>query len=266
MEIDYMNDTLTSLMNHKSIRRYKDKQIEPEMLEKLLKVGLRAPSSGNLQNYSLLVIDDKEKLSLLSEETHAPFVKKAPVSIIALVDYYRFFRLCEIFNAPFHFDNADSVFIGCWDAIVALHNIGIAAESMGLGTCYVGLILSCDNKKMFGLPDYTFAAGMLTIGYPNHEPDLRPRHDKEALVHKNSYKQFTDDELKKYYKGWLRNWDHYYKKLSEEKKKHWIEELGVTNNVQYITKTVYTEERIKEYSEGIAHNLKKAKYKIGYEK
>lgn len=259
-----MNDTITNLMNHKSIRRYKNKQIEPEILEKLLDVGMRAPSSGNLQNYSLLVIDDKEKLSLLAEETHAPFVKNSPISIIALVDYHRFFRLCEMFDAPFHYDNADSVFIGCWDAIVALHNIEVAAESIGLGTCYVGLILSSNNKKMFNLPDYTFAVGMITIGYPDHEPDLRPRHQKEAIVHRNNYKQFTDEELKKYYENWLLNWDRFFEKLSKEKKKHWNEELGVKNNVQYVTKTVYTEERIKKWSEEIANNLKKAKFEIGY--
>jgi nitroreductase len=266
MDFEHMNETITSLLNHKSIRRYQEKTIEPEVLDKLLEVGMRAPSSGNLQNFSLLVVDDKEKLALLAEETYAAFVKKAPVSIIALVDYYRFNRLCKMFDAPFHYDNADSIFIGCWDAIVALHNIAVAAESMGLGTCYVGLILQTDNKKIFDLPDYVFAVGMLTIGYPDHEPDFRPRHQMEAIVHKNNYQKFTDEELKEYYENWLLNWDRFYKKLSDEKKKHWNEELGVRNNVQYVTKTVYTEERIKEWSKGIALNLKKAKYKIGYEK
>jgi len=259
-----MNETLSSLMNHKSIRRYKDRQIEPDILESLLKVGMRAPSSGNLQNFSLLVIDDKEKLTYLAEETYAPFVKKAPISIIALIDYYRFYRLCEIFDAPFHYDNADSVFIGCWDAIVALHNIQVAAESIGLGTCYVGLILQMDNKKIFNLPDYTFVVGMLTIGYPDHEPELRPRHKKEAIIHKNTYTEFTDDELKEYYENWLLNWDRFFEKLTDDKKKHWNEELGVRNNVQYITKTVYTKERSEEYSKEMAYNLKKAKFKIGY--
>ncbi|NHJ49240.1 MAG: hypothetical protein FK733_15735 [Asgard group archaeon] len=263
-----LNETINNLINHKSIRRYQNKEIEPEVLDKLLKVGLRAPSSGNLQNYSLLVVDDKEKLDFLAKETYAPFVSKAPISIIALVDYYRFYRLCRMFDAPFHYDNADSVFIGCWDAIVALHNIEVAAESMGLGTCYIGLILQLNNKELFNLPDYVFAAGMLTIGYPDmdHNPELRPRHEMEAIVHRNNYKDFTDNDLKLYYKDWLLNWNRYYNKLTEEKKKHWKEELGVSNNVQYITKTVYTKERIKEYSEGIALNLKRAKYGIGYKK
>ncbi|NHJ32224.1 MAG: hypothetical protein FK732_05130 [Asgard group archaeon] len=257
-----MNKVIDNLMNHRSIRRYKDKVIEPDILNKLLQAGLRAPSSGNLQNYSLIVVDDEDKLDRLAEETYSPFVRKAPISIIAFVDQYRFYRLCKMFDAPFHFDNADSVFVGCWDAIVALHNIVVAAEGIGLGTCYIGLIQSINNKEIFDLPDYVFAVGMVTIGYPDHEPDLRPRKQLEAIVHRNSYQKFTDVNLQTYYKDWLLNWNRYYEKLSDEKKKHWNDELGVFNNVQYIAKTVYTEERITEFGDKIAANLKKAKFHI----
>jgi nitroreductase len=257
-----MNTTIDNLLNHRSIRKYEDKPIDEELLKKLLEIGNRAPSSGNLQNYSLMVLDDKEKLTLIGEETGAPFVNEAPISIIALVDFYRYKRLAEIFDAPFHFNTADSVFIGMWDAIVALHNIVVAAESLGLGTCYIGLILSTDNRKLLGLPDHVFAAGMVTIGYPANVPNLRTRLPLECLLHRNTYKIPTDDELKIYYEEFLSRWDNYYTKLSDEKKKHWNEELGVSNNVQYINKTVYTKERVEEWGKKIAENIRTAKFNI----
>jgi len=257
-----LNETINVLLNHKSVRKYQDKKIESEILEKLLDAGIRAPSSGNLQNYSLLVIDEKEKLEFLAEETYSPFVKEAPLVIIACIDQYRFYRLCNIYDAPFHFDNADAVFIGVWDAIVAMHNIVIAAESLGLGTCYIGLILSTKYKEILNIPDYVYAVGMVSIGYPHHETKLRSRHPKEAIVHRNTYQNFSDEKLMSLYDNWLKNWPRFYDKLSDEKKKHWNEELGVYNNVQYITKTVYTREIIEELGKKAIENLRKAKFEM----
>ena len=257
-----MNETLKLLENHTSIRRYLDKAIEPEKIELLLKMASRAPSAGNLQNYSLLVLDDKEKMAKIAKDAGAPFLTKAPLCVIALVDYYRFWRLCKQNDAPFPFDSPDGVFVGMWDAIVALHNLQIAAESIGLGTCYIGLILETDNKKLLNLPDYVFAAGMLSIGYPEIKPDLRKRLPLEAIIHKNEYQIPTDEKITDFYADWMKNWDRYYERLSDEKKKQWNEEMGVYNNAQYITKAVYTVDLLEELGEKVMQNIRGAKYKI----
>lgn len=257
-----MNETIESLLNHTSIRRYLDKPIEQEKIDLLLEIGSRAPSAGNLQNYSLLILDDKDKMKRIAKDAGAPFLTKAPLCIVALVDHFRFHRLCQLNDAPFPFDTADGVFIGMWDAIVALHNIQVAAESLGLGTCYIGLILETDNKEILNLPEYTFAAGMLSIGYPEIKPDLRKRLPVEAIIHKNKYQKPNDKEIMDFYKDWMANWDRFYNKLSNEKKKHWNEKLGVNNNAQYVTKTVYTKERLEEWSEKILKNIKEAGYEL----
>ena len=257
-----MNEVIDSLLNHRSIRKYSDKAIEPEVLNQILEAGIRAPSAGNLQNYSLMVLDDKEKMDLIGKEAGAPFLTNAPMCIVAFVDYYRFKRLTEMFDAPYPFDGADSIFIGMWDAIVALHNIQVAAEGMGLGTCYIGLILETDNKKLLGLPDHVFAAGMMSIGYPGNVPEKRTRLPLESVLHRNEYREPSDEELKDWYKDWLAKWPNFYDRLSDEKKKHWKEELGVSNNVQYVTKTVYTVDRLTEWSKKIEQNIRNAKYKF----
>lgn len=156
----------------------------------------------------------------------------------------------------------DSIFIGMWDALIALHNIAIAAESMGLGTCYIGMILGTENQELFELPDYVFAAGMLSIGYPANIPGLRTCLPVDTLVHKNTYKIPTDEELKENYKEWLSKWDEFFEKLSDEKKQQWNKELGIKNNVQYITKTAYTKEIIEDSSNNIVKNIRKAEYRI----
>ena len=257
-----MNPTIDTLLNHTSIRNFADRPVGEEILNLLLEAGTRAPSAGNLQNYSLMVVDDRSTLEKLGQESGAPFLAGAPLCIVALADHYRFKRLCEIYDAPFGFNTADAVFIGMWDAIVALHNISVAAESLDLGTCYVGYILETDNKSILGLPDHVFAAGMLAVGYPEAKPALRSRLPVGAVVHRNSYSIPTDDELRARYGEWMAKWDSFYERLSDEKKRHWKDELGVSNNAQYITKTVYTPERLKEWGRLVLRNIRGAGYHI----
>ena len=257
-----MNPTIECLLNHKSIRKYADRPVEPETLSLLLRAGIRAPSAGNLQNYSLMVVDDEGVMARLAKDAGAPFLSRAPMCIISLVDYSRFKRLCELNDAPFGFDTPDAVFIGVWDAIVALHNISVAAESLGLGTCYIGFILETDNREILGLPDHVFAAGMMSVGYPDEEPGLRTRLPVEAVVHRNRYYNPTDEELSAYYREWMSKWDDFFERQSADGKRHWVDELGVSNNAQYICKTVYTPERLEEWGKLVLANIRGAKYRI----
>jgi nitroreductase len=249
-------------MEHVSVREYSDRPVEPETLDLPLRVAVRAPSAGNLRNYSLVVIDDREKMERLAADSGEAFVAKAPLCVVALVDHYRFGRLCRLNDAPFPFDTADAMFIGMWDAVVALHNMAVAAESLGLGTCYIGFILKADNREILGLPDHVFAAGMMSLGYPRKKPEPRSRLPLEAVVHRNTYKLPTDQEIAGFYREWMAKWDRFYASRTEEEKTRWRDELGVLNNAQYITKTVYTRDRLKEWGEMISRNIRRAGYSV----
>lgn len=97
----------------------------------ILKAGIRAATAGNLQLYALVVFDEDEQKEALGL-THAPLV------IVAMVDLYRLKRWFELSDtAPVYNNRSNSLFIGFWDAIIALHNIVVTAESVGLGTCYM---------------------------------------------------------------------------------------------------------------------------------
>ncbi len=80
-----------------------------------------------------------------------------------------------------------NLFVGYRDAIVALHNVEVAAEGLGLGTVYVGMVLSAELSAVLGRPEYVLPAGMLPVGYPEEEPELGPRPPLEAVVHRNGY-------------------------------------------------------------------------------
>jgi len=247
------NPVIDCLMNHRSIRKFKPQALEAETLETLLQAGVRAASAGNLQHYSLIVVDDPEKKKALLDWPEA-----GPVTyIIAAVDEYRFKRWAELSKAPFYFDQAVNLFIGYWDAIVALHNIQVAAESLGLGTVYIGTVLSSDLTAILGTPEYVFPAGMLVVGYPDETPELRPRLPLEAVVHFNGYHIPTDNEVNAFFLEKNKLWN----SLPASRREKLIEQ-GITNMAQRATLGHYTEEFIAGESKAIFENLKKAGFKL----
>jgi len=256
------NAVIDCLMNHRSIRKFKSKPIEPEKLDLILNAGIRAATAGNLQPYSMVVVDDIEKKRALfggrGGRDDAPFYR--PIWIIALVDQYRMKRWLELNDAPFYNDRICNVLISFWDAIIALHNMVVAAESLGLGTCYIGNVLSFDIQRVLETPEYVFPAGMVMIGYPDESPELRPRLPLQAVVHRNSYHLPTDDEIRAFYREKDKEWE----ELPEERKRY-FEKRGITNKAQERTIGHYTERFIMGESKKILENLEKAKFKLTVE-
>ncbi len=249
-----MNPVVDCLMNHKSIRRFKSKPIEPEKLDLILKTGIRAATAGNLQQYSLIVVDDPEKKRALWD---SPTVD-APTVILSVVDIYRLKRWFELNDAPFYFDQAVNVFIGFWDAVIALHNIVIAAESMALGAVYIGTILSVDLKKVLGTPDYVIPAGMALVGYPDESPGLRPRLPLGAVVHRNGYQIPSDDDIQVFFRERDEEWH----EMPEDRRRQY-QEKGITNVAQRTTVGHYTDQFTANESKAVLDNLKRAKFALG---
>jgi len=252
-----MNAVIDCLMNHRSIRKFLDRPIEPEILDTILQAGTRAATAGNLQHYSLIVVDDRAKKRLFWDED----MLDAPTMIIAAVDEYRLKRWFELNGAPFYFDQISNLLIGYWDAVIALQNVVVAAESLGMGTVYLGEIISKDVTGILGTPPYVFPAGCVLLGYPDETPDLRPRLPLEAVVHRNGYRIPADDEIHAFFKHKDERWS----SLTDETRQKFLDE-GITNWAQRTTVGHYTEEFITEESAGALRNLAAAKFRLALEK
>jgi len=251
------NAIIDCLMNHRSVRRFESKPLEPTKLELILRAGIRAATGGNLQTYSLVVVDDMDKkraLFGLSEDVE--LYVRASVWIIALVDQYRMKRWFDLNDAPFYNDRIANVLISFWDAVIALQNIVVAAESLGLGTCYIGDVLSVDMQDVLGVPEYVFPAGLVCVGYPDESPPLKPRLPLEAVVHRNGYRVPTDDEIRAFYSGKDQEWDDLTATEREQ-----LGEQGITNRAQMVTGH-YQRDFIIAQSAKILENLERAKFKL----
>jgi nitroreductase len=250
------NAVIDCLTSHKSIRQFKPKPVKPETLDLILKAGIRAATAGNLQGYSLIVIDDLEKKKALWDR---PTVE-ATTMVAAVVDQYRMKRWVELNDAPFYFDRAISLLIAFWDATIALQNVVVAAESLGLGTVYLGGVLAKDLSELLGTPEYVFPAGLVVIGYPDESPDLRPRLPLEAVVHRNGYQIPSDDDIRAFYQAKDQEWQ----ALPEEERQDLLAR-GIRNMAQRVTLGHYTKELIVETSRAVAENLRRSGFKLSDE-
>ncbi|MBU0982444.1 MAG: nitroreductase family protein [candidate division Zixibacteria bacterium] len=255
-----MNPVINSLMDHRSVRKYTDRPIEPDILDTILAAGTRAATGGNLQLYTLLVVDDPETLEKLDQALEVPFISRSgcSVAVLALADQFRVRRWLtmhserEVINhRPYSF------FLAVSDALIALQNIVIAAESLGLGTCYLGGGLELDVHELFGAPELVFPAGMVCLGYPEVTPKLSQRLPLEAVVHRNRYHKPTDDDINAWYAERDRVWD-----TVPDSRKAELAEQGLSGIAQALSVQKFSSERVEQRSRGMLRNLKKSGFDL----
>lgn len=196
-----MNPVLETINSRTSLRIYKDAPIKDEDLQAVLEATLRAPTAGNMMLYSVLTIQDqamKEKLSKTCD--NQPFIARAPLVLVFLADYQRWFDYYKLSDVSrLREPDVGDLFLAMDDALIAAQTAVLAAESLGIGTCYIGDIMENYeiHRDLLDLPDYVFPAGMLTLGYypDNYEPKFRGRFASEYIVHNETYRHLGDEDL-----------------------------------------------------------------------
>ena len=197
-----MNDVIKTINERVSLRKYDDKEISKEHLDAIIESAIKAPTAGNMMMYSILKITDEKTKEILSKTCdNQPFIKNAPVVLIFLADmqkWYDYFEVCNVENVKS--PGMNDFMLGVNDALIACHSAVLAAESLGIGSCYIGDVMENyeEHKKLLNLPDYTFTAAMITLGYypENMKRVYRDRFDKEYVVFDEVYNRLSKQELK----------------------------------------------------------------------
>jgi nitroreductase len=156
--------------------------------------------------YSIIEIESpglKEALSHTCDEQ--PFIAKAPWLVLFAADYQRLYDAWRQSGLePKRKPGAGDLFLACSDALIAAQTAVIAAEALGLGSCYIGDIIENAEKQreLLSLPDYVFPAAMICFGYPPEGDDRKTsqRLPLQAVVHKDRYapKAWLDSEHANY--------------------------------------------------------------------
>jgi nitroreductase len=193
---------LETLLQHRTIRKYTDKDISEDLLNRILEAGCRASTTGNMQVYSIVVSRDAVmKKKLAGCHFNQPMVEQAPVVLTFCADFNRFNKWCRQSNADPGYDNFLSFFTGAIDALLVAQNACIAAESEGLGICYLGTTTYLAGKiiDLLNLPKGVVPITTVTIGWPDEQPELVDRLPLEAIVHQETYQDYTSQDISRLY-------------------------------------------------------------------
>lgn len=206
-----MNTTIESQLNHRTIRFFKDKSIDSNIVHTLLNVFNRTATSQGLQNASIIRVTDTILKQKISEICHQAYVAMAPELWIFLVDNYRFSQIATIAGDEMgHFGGMDLFFQGASDALLGAANVNAAIESLGLGAVYLGSILNNPEEivTLLNLPRYTFPILGLAFGEPHDNPQLKPKMPIQFKVGENTYPSWPnfskdledyDKQMREYY-------------------------------------------------------------------
>lgn len=201
-----MNETLRQIKERKSVRVFENREISCEIKNEILNAAFEAPTAGCMMLYSILDITDSELKSKVAITCdNQPFIAKAPLVLIFLADYQRWYDTFEHNNCNPRKPGEGDILLACADAIIAAQNTVVAAESLGIGSCYIGDILeNCEEvRELLNLPEYVLPAAMVVYGYPNQQQKNRKkpiRFEKEYIVFENRYKRLSKEEHEEMHK------------------------------------------------------------------
>ena len=189
-------ETIELLNSHRSIRKFKPTPIEKEKMNRILECGERASNTGNMQIYSIIVTQQPDNVAALSK-LHFGQGGTAPAFLTICVDVNRYHHWCRLRGCDEPYDNFLWLMAGTVDASLAAQNICIAAESEGLGFCYLGTVMYNTKAiaELLELPKGVVPVVTLCMGYPDEQPALSERLPLEGVVHDEKYHDYSDDDI-----------------------------------------------------------------------
>lgn len=198
-----MNEITRSLHQRKSVRAFLDRPIDQKEKNAILQAAVQAPTAGNQQLYTILDITDpalKEALAVSCD--NQPFIAKAPVVLVFCADCKKWYDAYQMAGCSPREPGVGDLMLAVTDTAIAAQNAVTAAESLGIGSCYIGDIMeNCQiQRELLSLPEYVFPAVMLVLGYPTKQQQERPKPARcpmKQIVHENGYRSMDAEELQK---------------------------------------------------------------------
>jgi len=183
-----------TIMNRASVRRFEEREVPRELIERLARAGQQAPFTG--QMYSFVVATDRTRRQKLAE-LFGPMVAAAPAFMLICVDFRKLEKFIAFRGRRNRADDLGLLFLGIQDASYAGQNIVLAAEEAGLGSCFLGMAPFVADKlaAMFKLPERVYPLVGLVLGYPAERPPARPRIPTSACLFWDEYHDLTDAEV-----------------------------------------------------------------------
>jgi len=179
------NKVIDALLNHKSIRNYREEIPSDETIETVVRAGQQAPFVS--QMYSLL----------LNKGDSNQF--DAPLLFTICVDIHKLEMMMDARDWDLITNDLSMLIFGVQDAAYMAQNMVVAGESLGLGSCFLGMApyYAGKIKEDYNLPDRVFPLVQLTMGYPQEDKPTRPRYPMDFVLFEDEYPDMSDEQLER---------------------------------------------------------------------
>lgn len=241
---------MRDLTTRRSIRKYADKAVSEELLNRLLAEAERTPTMGNLQLYSVIVTRSEEmKTKLAPAHFNQPMVCGAPVVLTFCADFRRTTLWAENRQAKPGYDNFLSFINASTDALLYCQTFCNLAEEEGLGTCFLGTTVYMPQMIIdtLQLPQLVFPVATITLGWPDEQPELSDRLPLRAIIHEETYHDYTPQAID----------DCYAEKEALPANQHFVEINHKETLAQVFTDLRYTRRDNEAMSEGMIDALRR---------
>lgn len=206
-----MSSVIELLKSHRSIRKFTDQTIDPELFEELVSSGQAAATSSFLQGSTIVRVGNSEKRSEIAKLTgNQTYVETAAEFMVFCADLKRAGNYCEEYDMPFEGDYTEHFIIATVDVALMAQSMVTAAESVGLGICYIGGIRNDPIlvSELLELPRGVYPVFGLCLGYPDQNPEIKPRLPLSVILKQEVYNEEGDrqaiaeydDRIREYYR------------------------------------------------------------------
>ena len=225
----------------RTVRKYSDKVVDETLLKEMLEAAAHAPTTGNMQLYSVIVTRTDEGKRLLSPcHFNQPSVEGCSVVLTFCADFNRFERWCSVSDAVPGYGNFQSFVTALLDTALFAQQFCTIAEMNGLGCCYLGTTTynAPQIAKVLELPSRVVPVTTLTVGYPSGDAPLSDRLPVEGIIHAEKYADYTDDDIRRLYA----------EKEAREDSRKYVQENNKKSLAQVFTDVRYTKEANEHFS------------------
>jgi nitroreductase len=268
------------MMKRRSVRNFEPREVPEDVVERLLDAACNAPSGGNIQPLSIILVREAEaRRELAAIVGGQPWVMNAPLSMVFCLDFYRLKKWAAMFDTDFKGEQALSHFLIAYaDLMCAAQNVVLLSEEQGLGSVYIGTIQASIERARgyFRIPEYVLPMMVLTIGYPRSVPKTVPKLEKEAIVHEGKYRLDSDEDIVRAFEnkyGSLKErMESYFERTfveaveaDKQQTESWVasikeemKKLEIKSNAEFLFRLRYPSGEMVKMNEGLFRSFKEA--------
>ncbi|AHI28949.1 oxygen-insensitive NADPH nitroreductase [Marinobacter similis] len=221
-----MNATIELLQSHRSIRKFTEQKIPLELLHELIRAGQCAATSNHVQAYSVIHVTNPENRQAIAELAGGQaYIADCSDFLVFCADMKRSTNAAERAGAEVVRGTTEQLVVASVDTALMAQNVAVAAESEGLGLCYIGGIRNnpAEVSSLLRLPEDVYPVFGMCLGYPDQNPEVKPRLPVESILMEDYYR---DDQEEEQVSGFDSTMNEYYRERSGgNKDTNWSEQL-----------------------------------------